>query len=99
MPSCPVCGSAIISTPGRPRKFCQSSCQIKAANSRRATTRSGRLRTPEAITAPPTVKTPATAVQLLGQWFLRVDGWLAAGPMDQARAQERADAMNKETMK
>jgi hypothetical protein len=48
-----------------------------------------------AATKGPTAQT----ANLFGQWFVRVDGWLARGPMDQAKAQERADAMNKETMK
>jgi hypothetical protein len=41
----------------------------------------------------------AQTAQIFGQWFVRVDGWLAFGPMDQAKAQERADAMNKEPRK
>jgi hypothetical protein len=88
MPSCPVCGSDIIATPGRPRKYCQSQCQIKAANAKRATTRAGRL------VIPMTKEARATIAQIFGSWFVRVDGWLAAGPMDQAKAQERADQLN-----
>jgi hypothetical protein len=107
---CPQCG--ITFNPASPRqRFCTPVCQIKQANRRRATTRSGRVKTPEATRVPSTVKTlgapplpaidlpRATISQLFGQWFVRVDGWLALGPLPQSQAQERADAMNKETMK
>jgi hypothetical protein len=104
MSQCPTCGSTF--DPATPRqRFCSSAHQIKHANQRRATTRSGRVKTPEATRVPSTVKTPpidlprATISQLFGQWFVRVDGWLAIGPLPQSQAQERADAMNKETMK
>jgi hypothetical protein len=84
---CPHCGS--IFDPARPRqRFCASSCQIQAANQRRASTRDGRRG--GAVKSTPT----ATTAQLFGQWFVRIDGWLALGPMDQARAQENADRMN-----
>lgn len=36
----------------------------------------------------------ANAIQIFGQWFIRKDGWLALGPMDQAKAQDHADRMN-----
>jgi hypothetical protein len=82
---CPQCGAAF--SPATPRqRFCQSSCQIRNANQRRASTRGGR----RAVAKGPT----AQIANLFGQWFVRVDGWLALGPMDQAQAEERADAMN-----
>jgi predicted nucleic acid-binding Zn ribbon protein len=90
MPECPVCGSAIIATPGRPRKFCSSPCQIKAANARRQTTRAGRR------AMPMTKENRATVAQIFGSWFVRVNGQLAVGPMmNQLRAQDHADRLNK----
>ena len=56
-------------------------------------TRAGRL------VIPMTKEDRATIAQIFGSWFVRVDGQLAVGPLTQAQAQERADAMNKETMK
>ena len=93
MKDCPQCGVSF--DPATPRqKWCAPKCQIKAANARRQTTRKGRSRA-----MPMTKEDRATIAQLFGSWFVRMDGWLAAGPMDRSQAQERADAMNKETMK
>jgi hypothetical protein len=90
---CPQCGTTF--DPARPRqRFCQSSCQIKDANRRRASTRDGRRAVAKGA-QPQAKPTPVAAIaNLFGQWFVRVDGWLALGPMDQARAQENADRMN-----
>jgi len=93
MPSCPQCGATFNPASHRQR-FCASACQIKHANQRRASTRSGR-RTGMTPTAPPQkflqgrsgAQPVATAANLFGQWFVRVDGWLALGPMNKARAQ------------
>jgi hypothetical protein len=93
---CPQCGASF--DPAHPRqRFCVQVCQQKAANARRQTTREGRRAgaptsnaAPKVITKGPTAET----ANLFGQWFVRVDGWLALGPMDQAQAQKRADAMN-----
>jgi hypothetical protein len=89
---CPQCGVSF--DPATPRqKWCTPKCQVQAANARRQTTREGR----KARATQP--RTTATIAQLLGHWFVRVDGWLALGPLTQAQAQERADAMNKEPRK
>jgi hypothetical protein len=60
---------------GKVQRYCRPACQITAANMRRASTRAGRIQgityphagktpgqplSPEAITIPPTVKTPAS---------------------------------------
>jgi hypothetical protein len=92
---CPQCGAAF--NPATPRqKWCTSKCQVQSANARRQTTRAGRRDgLPKAVPA-----NKATVANLLGQWFVRVDGWLALGPMSQAQAQARADRLNnKETTK
>jgi hypothetical protein len=91
---CTQCGATF--DPARPRqRYCASSCQIQAANQRRASTRDGRRAV--AVKSNPTATEGPSAqiANLFGQWFLRVDGWLALGPMDQAKAQEHADRMNK----
>jgi hypothetical protein len=112
MSECPQCGEAIKAGPRR-KTYCSVPCQIKAANSRRATTRSGRRSeapyTPksgsEKPELPSDLSTPqralsATIAQLFGAWYVRVNGHLAVGPMmDQLRAQDHADRMNKEVRK
>jgi hypothetical protein len=98
MPSCLQCHTE-FSEPAqrrgsRPRTYCNPKCQQKAANARRSTTRAGRL------VIPMTKEDRATIANLFGQWFIRRKaGYLILGPLPQSQAQERADAMNKETMK
>jgi hypothetical protein len=105
-------------TPGprrgaRPQAYCTPKCQVRAANARRASTRSGRgsgaLRTAKSVldssidlpnlSTPPEAPTPhalstATIAQLFGSWYVRVNGQLALGPLDQSRAQHHADRLN-----
>jgi hypothetical protein len=86
--TCPQCGATF--DPARPRqRFCAPACQIQAANQRRSSTRNGR----KAGAARPSKL--ATICQLFNQWFVRVDGWLALGPMTEALAQGHVDRMNK----
>jgi hypothetical protein len=90
---CPQCGASF--QPARPRqRFCASSCQIKDANRRRASSREGR-RAGVRLSAPaPEAHKGANVVQIFGQSFVRVDGWLALGPMTEALAQSHADRIN-----
>jgi hypothetical protein len=112
--NCAQCSSSLPPATrkgGKARTYCSPPCQIKAANSRRATTRSGRvsvapttpksvsdssidlpiLSTPPRATAPPL---RATVAKLFGSWYVRVNGQLALGPMDQLRAHDHAERLN-----
>jgi hypothetical protein len=114
LPACLQCTNDIPPATrkgGKPRTYCSPPCQIKAANSRRATTRSGRVsvasRTPKPgsdspidlpiLSTPPEATTPplrATVAKLFGSYYVRVNGQLALGPMDQLRAHDHADRIN-----
>jgi hypothetical protein len=58
---CPQCGSAIVKTP-RARKFCTPKCQSKAANARRATTRTGRITSPRSAPLQPVDRAAVTRI-------------------------------------
>jgi hypothetical protein len=62
MSACPQCGSVIIKAANRPRKFCSTPCQIKAANSRRASTRSGRKTDPRSAPLQPVDRATVTRI-------------------------------------
>jgi hypothetical protein len=90
--TCPQCSAPF--EPATPRqRWCTPKCQVQAANQRRASTRDGRKAGAVKPTAPKAV-TEATIANLFGQWFVRVNGWLALGPMAQALAQDHADRIN-----
>jgi hypothetical protein len=127
LPACLQCTNDIPPAPrkgGKPRTYCSAPCQIKAANARRATTRSGRVSvaptTPKSVSdssidlpilstppralqadeppIPPRATTPplrATVAKLFGSYYVRVNGQLALGPIDQLRAHDHADRINK----
>jgi hypothetical protein len=60
--ACPQCSAPIQAAP-RPRKFCSTPCQIRAANARRATTRVGRI-TSRAVALDPKGRSPQRSVPL-----------------------------------
>jgi hypothetical protein len=121
LPACLQCTNDIPPATrkgGKPRTYCSAPCQIKAANSRRATTRVGRasgaLRTPKSVSDSsidlPILSTPpkalqadeataaplrATVAKLFGSYYVRVNGQLALGPIDQLRAHDHVDRLNK----
>jgi hypothetical protein len=118
LPACLQCTNDIPPATrkgGKARTYCSPPCQIKAANSRRATTRSGRAsedsRTPKSVSDSsidlPILSTPpkalqadeaptrtATVAKLFGSYYVRVNGQLALGPMDQLRAHDHAERIN-----